>query len=134
MKTGFVTAVISAWLLGSLPAQTPLQSATRSISPATNVGAASNVSVESVEARLADARANLAAAVALGDAGVTNVPAGAFAEHGIVIDFPQRDIHLHASRPIQVEVMPGAHVEPQTATPPNRTESNPGVQPTKAQS
>ena len=25
--------------------------------------------------------------------------AGAFAEHGIVIAFPQRDIHLHADRP-----------------------------------
>lgn len=32
--------------------------------------------------------------------------AGAFAEHGIVIDFPQRDIHLHAARPLQVQVMP----------------------------
>jgi small-conductance mechanosensitive channel len=33
--------------------------------------------------------------------------ASAFAESGIVIDFPQRDIHLHASRPIQVEVVDG---------------------------
>lgn len=31
--------------------------------------------------------------------------AGSFAEHGIVIDFPQRDIHLHATRPIQVQVV-----------------------------
>ena len=34
--------------------------------------------------------------------------AGGFAENEIVIDFPQRDIHLHASRPIRVEmVQPG---------------------------
>jgi small-conductance mechanosensitive channel len=32
--------------------------------------------------------------------------AGAFAENGIVIDFPQRDIHLHAASPIQVQVVP----------------------------
>jgi small-conductance mechanosensitive channel len=32
--------------------------------------------------------------------------AGAFAENRIVIDFPQRDIHLHASRPLQVQVLP----------------------------
>ena len=32
--------------------------------------------------------------------------ADAFAENGIVIDFPQRDIHLHAASPIQVQVVP----------------------------
>lgn len=32
--------------------------------------------------------------------------AGSFAELGIVIDYPQRDIHLHATRPLQVEVLP----------------------------
>jgi len=34
--------------------------------------------------------------------------AGAFAEHGIVIAFPQRDIHLDATRPLQVQVMSSA--------------------------
>jgi small-conductance mechanosensitive channel len=48
--------------------------------------------------------------------------AGAFAEHGVVIDFPQRDIHLHAARPIQVEVVPGAKVQPGDASVPNRAE------------
>jgi small-conductance mechanosensitive channel len=48
--------------------------------------------------------------------------AGAFAEHGVVIDFPQRDIHLHAARPIQVEVVPGAKVQPGDGSVPNRAE------------
>ena len=34
--------------------------------------------------------------------------ASCFAENGISIDFPQRDIHLHASRPLQVEVVAAA--------------------------
>jgi potassium-dependent mechanosensitive channel len=34
--------------------------------------------------------------------------AGSFAEHGIVIDYPQRDIHLHAARPLEVQVVPSA--------------------------
>jgi small-conductance mechanosensitive channel len=32
--------------------------------------------------------------------------AGAFAEHGIVIDYPQQDVHLHSTSPLQVQVMP----------------------------
>jgi small-conductance mechanosensitive channel len=35
---------------------------------------------------------------------------GAFASHGIVIAFPQRDVHLDATRPLQVEVVPAATV------------------------
>jgi small-conductance mechanosensitive channel len=31
--------------------------------------------------------------------------AGAFAEHSIVIAFPQQDVHLDSTRPLQVEVM-----------------------------
>jgi potassium-dependent mechanosensitive channel len=32
----------------------------------------------------------------------------AFAEYGIVIAYPQRDVHLHAARPLPVEVVPAA--------------------------
>jgi len=39
--------------------------------------------------------------------------ASAFAEHGIVIAFPQRDVHLDATRPIPVEVVPSANVPPE---------------------
>jgi len=35
---------------------------------------------------------------------------GAFASQGIVIAFPQRDIHLDAARPLQVEVVPAVNV------------------------
>ena len=45
---------------------------------------------------------------------------GAFAEHGIVIDFPQRDIHLHAARPIQVEVVSGGGNTPDGDATPNQ--------------
>lgn len=31
--------------------------------------------------------------------------AALFTEHGIVIAFPQRDLHLHATQPIPVEVV-----------------------------
>ena len=34
--------------------------------------------------------------------------AGAFAEHGIVVAFPQRDLHLLADRPIPIQVVPTA--------------------------
>jgi potassium efflux system protein len=34
--------------------------------------------------------------------------AGAFAEHGIEIAFPQRDLRLHADRPIPFQMMPAA--------------------------
>jgi small-conductance mechanosensitive channel len=37
--------------------------------------------------------------------------AGSFSENGIAIDYPQRDIHLHSSRPLQVQVV--AAGEPQ---------------------
>ncbi len=42
--------------------------------------------------------------------------AGAFAEAGIVIDFPQRDIHLHSDRPLQVQVVPPAEGPTGSAT------------------
>jgi len=35
--------------------------------------------------------------------------AGTLAENGIRIDFPQRDIHLHAGHPLQVQVVPGGN-------------------------
>mgnify|MGYP003486322015 CR=1 FL=1 len=34
--------------------------------------------------------------------------AGSFAEHGIVIAFPQRDLHLYADRPIPLQMMRAA--------------------------
>ncbi len=34
--------------------------------------------------------------------------AGTFAEHNIVIAFPQRDVHLDMGRPLQVQVLPGS--------------------------
>jgi small-conductance mechanosensitive channel len=61
--------------------------------------------------------------------------AGSFAEHGIVIDFPQRDIHLHSARPIQVQMVSGAAGLTGDGAKPNRTEagdkpgSKPGTQP-----
>jgi hypothetical protein len=87
------------------------------------------VSAKALAARLAEARANLAAAAALGDtAGVSPkaswcaapccsgscgfissdlrlMIAAAFAEYGIVIAFPQRDLHLRSAMPIPVEVV-----------------------------
>lgn len=50
--------------------------------------------------------------------------AGSFAEHGIVIDFPQRDIHLHAGRPIQVEVVPATGNAPGGGSTPNQKEAD----------
>jgi small-conductance mechanosensitive channel len=41
--------------------------------------------------------------------------AGSFAENGIVIAFPQRDLHLHGAAPIQVQIVPGGEV-PRDAT------------------
>jgi small-conductance mechanosensitive channel len=32
--------------------------------------------------------------------------AGTFAENGIVIDYPQRNIHLHSAKPLRVEMVP----------------------------
>jgi small-conductance mechanosensitive channel len=46
--------------------------------------------------------------------------ANAFAEQGIVIAFPQRDIRLHATRPIPVEVVPAANVPTSDADALNR--------------
>jgi small-conductance mechanosensitive channel len=53
--------------------------------------------------------------------------AGSFAEHGIVIDFPQRDIHLHAARPIQVEMVSAAVSPAGKDANPSKTEV--GVEP-----
>jgi hypothetical protein len=50
--------------------------------------------------------------------------AGAFAEHGSVIVFPQRDIHLHAARPIPVEVVPPANAQAGNAGAPSRAASS----------
>jgi potassium-dependent mechanosensitive channel len=47
--------------------------------------------------------------------------AGAFAEHGIVIAFPQHDVHLDSARPLQVEVIahrPAPRTIPGAAVPP----------------
>jgi potassium-dependent mechanosensitive channel len=38
--------------------------------------------------------------------------AGAFAEHGIVIAFPQRDLHLDTARPLPVEIVPSRPARP----------------------
>jgi potassium-dependent mechanosensitive channel len=38
--------------------------------------------------------------------------AGSFAENGIIIAYPQRDIHLDAARPVQVEVVPPSNARP----------------------
>jgi small-conductance mechanosensitive channel len=38
--------------------------------------------------------------------------AGAFAEGGIVIAFPQRDVYLHPERPLQVQVVPPEAIQP----------------------
>ena len=59
--------------------QAPLLTAALAASSKTNLAASAGVSDSSIKAldtRLAEARANLAAAIALGDAGVTNMPAG----------------------------------------------------------
>jgi small-conductance mechanosensitive channel len=53
--------------------------------------------------------------------------AGAFAEHGIVIAFPQRDLHLHADRPIPVRMVPGVDCPPQETGP--RGATGAGAQP-----
>jgi small-conductance mechanosensitive channel len=41
--------------------------------------------------------------------------AGLFAEQGITVAFSQRDVHLHAVRPIQVEVVPSTSLRAETA-------------------
>jgi small-conductance mechanosensitive channel len=38
--------------------------------------------------------------------------AGAFAENGIIIAFPQRDLHLDRARPLPVEIVPGDYTHP----------------------
>jgi small-conductance mechanosensitive channel len=48
--------------------------------------------------------------------------AGAFVDNGIVIDFPQRDIHLHAARPIRVEMVPPGNERPANVGTPHRPE------------
>jgi small-conductance mechanosensitive channel len=55
--------------------------------------------------------------------------AGSFAEYGLVIAFPQQDMHLHTTRPIQVQMMPAL----EKPLPPAATESPiaaPGSEPT----
>ena len=49
--------------------------------------------------------------------------AGTFAEYGIVIAFPQQDIHMDSVRPIQVQLMPALE-----RTPPAAAGSSPVVQ------
>jgi small-conductance mechanosensitive channel len=39
--------------------------------------------------------------------------AGTFAEHKIVIAFPQRDLHLDTTQPLQVQVLPASEPSPQ---------------------
>lgn len=48
--------------------------------------------------------------------------AGAFAEQGLVIAFPQRDLHLHADRPIPVQMVQGAGDRGADAGIPGKTE------------
>jgi potassium-dependent mechanosensitive channel len=57
--------------------------------------------------------------------------ANSFAEHGIVVAFPQRDLHLHATRPIPVEVVPAANV--QTANAETLNPAQPDHKPDQAQ-
>lgn len=47
---------------------------------------------------------------------------GAFAEHGIVIAFPQRDLHLDTTRPLQVQLLPGADGGAEIAPVPDKTD------------
>ena len=53
--------------------------------------------------------------------------AGALAEQGIVIAFPQRDLHLHADRPIPVELVAagtGAESVPKLTKAPSESGAN----------
>jgi len=43
--------------------------------------------------------------------------AGALAEQGISIDYPQRDIHLHAKRPLEVQVVARSDLRPEQRQP-----------------
>jgi potassium efflux system protein len=43
--------------------------------------------------------------------------AGTFAEHGIAIAFPQRDVHLDTTRPLQVQIVPPPASDPAPAAP-----------------
>ncbi len=43
---------------------------------------------------------------------------GAFAENGIVIDFPQQDVHLDSAKPLQVQVIPPPGAKLASETPP----------------
>jgi small-conductance mechanosensitive channel len=44
--------------------------------------------------------------------------AGTFAEHGVIIAFSQRDIHLHAVHPLDVRVVSAASDPPEDSKPP----------------
>jgi small-conductance mechanosensitive channel len=43
--------------------------------------------------------------------------AGALAEQGISIDYPQRDIHLHAKQPLEVQMVPHSDLRPDQRPP-----------------
>jgi potassium-dependent mechanosensitive channel len=43
--------------------------------------------------------------------------AGSFAENGIVITYPQRDLHLDATRPVVVEIATGQGANPVAPSP-----------------
>ena len=49
----------------------------------------------------------------------------AFAESGIVIDYPQRDIHLHSARPIRVEVVSPGNASSENDKTADRKEAGP---------
>jgi small-conductance mechanosensitive channel len=74
-----VGAILVTWLIsgGTGFGQFPLPPGARGASPATNLAdGAATVATKSIEDRLAEARAGVAAMTALGEAGLTNVPAG----------------------------------------------------------
>jgi small-conductance mechanosensitive channel len=56
--------------------------------------------------------------------------AGAFAENGIVIAFPQRDIHLDTARPVPVEIVPAPDRPPLSSQPSSRPEVGKATQDT----
>lgn len=47
-----------------------------------------------------------------------------FREHGIVIAFPQQDVHLDTSKPLQVSLSPARHITPATEPPAPAPEQN----------
>jgi small-conductance mechanosensitive channel len=57
--------------------------------------------------------------------------AGAFADHGIVIAFPQRDVHLDTTRPLSVEIVQAANDHIVSAQP-ELPDHQPAQEPTAA--